>query len=240
MLFEPVEHKAVIVATNYLFANTKEFYNEIIQKKLKEDYDIEFAKLEIKGDLPEGKINLEQMKEIFPIAMLTSNKNNTMAQLNVAEAKLSIDKENFKTNELTDLKKYLYDLIDLKSSDISALGLNFIAIFNLGQKKLKILNESIEDNMPNFKYNKTFQLILPLQIDNYIATYKIRKLKGGDNTQEDRLYQIDVNFNFDLSQLKTKEKLDKIEELLIEIETVYYHDFLEECNNLLKMNDEKR
>lgn len=125
-------------------------------------------------------------------------------------------------------------------SDIKAMGLNFISLFNLKDKKLKILNDNIDQYLPNFKKNIAFQLTLLLQLDDCIATYKIRKKSGGDDTNEDRIYQIDANLHFNVSLNRTQDKINKINDITDNIDTKYLPIFNQECNNILAMNDGKK
>ncbi len=93
--------------------------------------------------------------------------------------------------------------------------------------------------MPDFKKNRTFQLTLLLQLDDCVATYKIRKLSGGDDTNEGRIYQIDSNFHFDISLGKTQEKINKITSITQNLDKKYFPSFKDECNKILAMNDGK-
>ena len=96
----------------------------------------------------------------------------------------------------------------------------------------------IEQDDSNFSKNKTFQLILPLQLDGYVATYKITKNeKENPADEEPRQYTIDVNFHIDVqSTLKTTDKFDKITSNVNKISTYYYKEYLSDSENILGMN----
>ena len=123
-------------------------------------------------------------------------------------------------------------------SDIEAFGLNFSAEFKLGQIKLQLLNKDVE-KINDFKKNLTFEFVLPLDYkneDGSIATYRIRKSRDGDGVNEDRYYEVNVNFHFDLKNFSTIEKFTKIGKIKF---SDYYKKFLLTSQEFLALNDRR-
>lgn len=238
MKFEPINQKASVVVTNYNFINFESFFSELQVKKIAEQYELIISKVKISGDMPTDESFIRGLQSILPSKLKSKNTNIDLTFI-FGEGKLIISKDNFNLeNDFSNLQSLSEDLIDLKTSDIFAIGINFTSEFNLKKVKLQLLNKAVQD-IEDFEKNMTFQFILPLEYreENLIATYKIQKVKGGNNSGEDRIYQIDVNFHFDLHLLKTGEKDKKIKAVL---NADYYNRFLDKCQKFLSLNDEKK
>ncbi len=241
MTFNAIEQHIVVVVTNYLFNSNVEFENDDNSKIYMQKYGLNKILPDIKT--PIGNISpniVQQMQGVIPIVNYEDENKNLRLTYNDIDKNISFEVQKVNKDSIKLLKDAIKDFIDIKMSDIKAIGLNFISLYNLGDKKLKILNNDIEKYLPNFKKNIAFQLTLLLQLDDCVATYKIRKKSGGDDTNEDRIYQIDANLHFDISLGRTQEKINKINNITDNIDTKYFPIFSEECNNILAMNDGKK
>lgn len=78
-----------------------------------------------------------------------------------------------------------------------------------------------------------------MNIDDFQSTYKVRKISGGDETKEDRIYQIDANMHFQINKENTQEKINYTQNILNNLTEKYYKIFQEKCNQILEMNDEE-
>lgn len=241
MTFNAIEQHIVVVVTNYLFNSNIEFENDDNSKIYMQKYGLK--KIPPKINVPIGTIPsniIQQMQGVIPVVNYEDENKNFRLTYNDIDKNISFEVININEDNIKLLKDAIKDFIDLKMSDIKAMGLNFISLFNLKDKKLKILNDNIDQYLPNFKKNIAFQLTLLLQLDDCVATYKIRKKSGGDDTNEDRIYQIDANLHFNVSLNRTQDKINKINDITNHIDTKYLPIFNQECNNILAMNDGKK
>lgn len=230
--------KAILVATNYNFSSTEEFFETLESRNFVKKYDLQKVPVKIVGNIPAGSLFVPDISGFIPFSLIS---NNTKIKLvyNGPEAKLVIDKDKFCIdNDFENFKNLSIDVLDLKTSDIKAIGLNFSADFNLGNIKLNLLNNNVVE-IDDFEKNLTFEFVLPIDYpdENLVATYRIKKISGGDNTGEDRIYNISVNYHFDVFDLNTSEKISKIKTIL---EKNYYVKFMEKCQGFLNLNDSKK
>ena len=240
-MFNAFEQHIVVVVTNYLFNSNVEFENDNNSKIYMQRYGLNKILPDIKtptGNIPPNIV--QQMQGVIPIVNYEDEHKNLRLTYNDIDKNISFEVRRVNENSIKLLKDAIKDFIDIKMSDIKAMGLNFISLYNLGNKKLKILNNDIEKYLPNFQKNIAFQLTLLLQLDDCVATYKIRKKSGGGDTNEDRIYQIDANLHFDISLWRTQDKINKITDITNNIDTKYFPIFNEECSNILAMNDDKK
>lgn len=238
MSFNTINEKIIIVVTNYLYNSVAEFESDENCKLYMSNYHLE-KELPIiqSGNNPIPTPILQQIQSNLPIATYKTSDNRFKLTYNDLNKNITFEISEINDDSIIFIKKLVDSFVDLKMSDVKAIGLNFISQFDLGNNKLKILNDKIETYMPNFKKNRTFQLTLLLQLDDCVATYKIRKLSGGDDSGENRIYQIDSNFHFDVSLGTTQEKINKISAITDNLSRKYLSSFKNECNNILGMND---
>ncbi len=236
MAFEALNQQATIVVANYNYINSNLFLKELKNNRIIEKYELHEETF-TNSNVPNDPLLLQQLRNVFPIKLKSSNTDIYFQFMPAPDFKLSIFKDNFILDDFTNLKEIAEDLIDPQTSVISAIGLNFSAEFNLGDIKLQLLNSKVE-TIEDFDKNRTFEFVLPIEYknENLVATYTITKIKGGDNTGEDRYYEISVNFHFNLRGLKTEEKVKKIKDVL---NIDYYNKFLDKCQRFLALNDKK-
>ena len=240
MQFNAIEEKIIIVVTNYLYNSVTEFENDENCKMYMNNYCLTKVLPNIQtANMPIPSPILHQLQSALPVATYETPNKDLKVTYNDLDKNISFEISIVNKDYINTIKNVVDSFIDLKISDVKAIGLNFISKFNLGSNKLRILNNNIETYMPDFKKNRTFQLTLLLQLDDCVATYKIRKLSGGDDTNEGRIYQIDSNFHFDISLGKTQEKINKITSITQNLDKKYFPSFKDECNKILAMNDGK-
>jgi hypothetical protein len=233
--FEPLSQIATIIVTDYTYLNKDAFLNDLKRGNIISRYDVVEEEIKIDGEQKPSPFVIEQLKTVLP-QEFTARRNNIIFTFFPAEFKLSVVKKDFARENFPELVKITNDLLDRKVSEIGALGLNFVAEFNLQNIKLQLLNNNVE-SIKDFNKNSTFEFVLPLDYrdeDGSIATYRIRKSRGGGDTGEDRYYEVSVNFHFDFKELNTKAKFDKIEAILSE---TYYSKFLATSQEFLALND---
>lgn len=236
-MFEPKSIKSTIVALNFIFPNGADFFEKLREKGLIEKYNLkpEPQSFTVRSNIEPPKEVLNGISSFIPVSLVSAD---TLIKVIYVqqEYKLIVEKENFDNKCFDDYSKLINDLLDFKLSDISAIGFNFDAVYNLGNLKLNLLNTSIVDKIPDFTKNSTFEFVLPIDYKErgMIATYRIKKISGGDNTGEDRLYNIKVNYHYALANMTTTEKIQKINEI---ISINLYNEFLEKSNKFLELND---
>ncbi len=233
-MFEIINPKATLVATNYNFTSAIEFQQKLEERDIVSKYALEEQEAKFAGAIPPAAI-LKDMKPFFPL-MYCNKDTKIIVTYIQQEFKLSVEKNNISEENYGDYKSLCGEIIDLKLSDINAIGINYAGEFNLGKNKLQLLNNEILGEIPDFALNLTFEFALPIKYENrgLISTYKIRKISGGDDTNKDRIYKISVNNHFDISKLSTSEKSKKLEEILSEN---LYKEYLEKCQGFLRLND---
>ena len=234
MDFNSINTKTILVATNYLYNSIQEFEQCKCYKKYEEQHKLNKITPSIIGaplTMPP-----EMLQQMVPVTAYKINEVD-VSYSNI-EKVLATKIEETSKEKLVGLSNIFYEFLDSKISDISALGINFISQYNLGNRKLKVLNQDIDKHIIDFKKNKAFQVTLLLEYDDCNATYKIRKYSGGDNTGEPRIYQIDVNMHFDMYSKNTQEKINLTSNILNNLEGKYYKMFNEKCNQILEMSDE--
>lgn len=203
-------------------------------------YDIHEAKAELQGinDIPKEK--LDTLLKSLPIAVFTSQKHKFDIVLLENEQKLSFSILNFDIKNLCMINEIIDNLLDCNLSSISQIGFNFSNVFEFNNKKLKLLNENIEDITVGtekvWNKNKTFILTLPFDFDDHTSTYKIQKMLPiqGEKLKK-RIYKIDVNQNFTIEREKNLQKNSDIIAKIHRLESLYCNEFRNMCNEFLKM-----
>lgn len=237
-MFEAINPKATLVALNYNFANVGEFTGKLKAKNLLEKYSLKQTEqtIQIKSTNPPPLPIINDIRSFLPLTFI-SNDTTVKVIYTQQELKLVIDKQAINSDNFEDYKNLSYDFIDLKVSDISAIGMNYSAEFNLKENKLLLLNEETIQAVDNFDQNVSFEFILPLEDKKkgVLSTYRVRKIS--QNTDIDHIYEISVNFHFDLSDMSTANKAIKLEKI---IAIDFYQTFMKQCQRFLEVNNAKR
>ncbi len=236
-VFEAINPKAILIAVNYNFSSVDEFVNKLEEKSIIEKYKLEREEYQFQGQMPPEPI-LKSVQGFFP-CVYKSNDTTINIIYSQNEFKLSIQKDNLTINNFSEYLNLANDVIDLKLSDINAIGVNYQAQYNLGQNKLNLLNNEILTEIPDFSKNKSFEFVLPLEYPerNLIATYRIKKVSGGDNTGIDRIYEVRANFHFNIEKASTAEKMSILPNIL---SYELYKEFSEKSQGFLKLNNGER
>ncbi|MFN9691105.1 MAG: hypothetical protein ACK551_03290 [Vampirovibrionales bacterium] len=234
--YTAVSQKFTCVFLNYKHKDVESFETALKDRTIWERYNLREADTEIETDAPLHMIPV--LMKRFPLRTYKLESLDAKLEYVDFESKVMISKMDPTEEELQELEKFITEIADFKISDIEAMGINFITVYELPHKKLQVLNQNIEEVFPNFSKNKTFQLILPLQLDGYVATYQITKnVKEKPADEEPRRYTIDVNFHIDIeSTSTTTEKFKKITSNVAKISTDYYKEYLSDSENILGMN----
>lgn len=237
-MFEALNSKATLVAINYNFSSAKEFAEKLETKNILSRYGLHLQEMSFTGNgiLPPPPV-LNDIRSIMPYEYMSKDTSIRVAYTQ-NEFKLFIDKLGISTENFREFEELSKEIIDFKLSDITAIGINFSAEFNLGELKLNLLSNETIEAISDFSQNKTFEFVLPIEYPNrgLIATYRIRKVGGGDNTGEPRVYEIRVNYHFDISEMTTANKSVKIKDI---ISPVLYNEFLGKCKQFLSVNNGK-
>lgn len=236
-MYEMLNPKATLVALNYNFLSANEFIEKVSTKKLLEKYSLkrEEPSLKLKdGIIPPPQV-INDIRNFLPLSFLSNDTTikiiYTQQELKLVINKVGIDTDNFKNySELS------YDFIDLKMSDINAIGMNYSAEYNLKEDKLLLLSSEAVKAVPDFESNISFEVVLPIyESDNgVLKTYRIRK--SSKDEALDHIYEISVNYHFDVSQMTTAQKSEKIDQLL----SIHrYDEFCSQCQRFLEVNNGK-
>lgn len=230
-MFEPLNTKVSLIATNYQFQNSEEFKLKMDEKGLIEKYKLNSIS-PIKGEIPPKNI-LDQMQQFLPVIYSNDDIKLKLFYVN-QEARLIIEKQNIENDQDFIFKNLTNDVVDFKLSDIMQIGINFFCDYNLLNTKLTLLNNNIETKFPIFNNNCSFELVIPIDLKerNLVSTYRINKLSK--NNDKDKIYRISVNNHFDISELNTIDKAEKLKSIL---DQSLYIEFLENCQNILSMNN---
>lgn len=235
---EAINPKATLVALNYNFANTAEFMEKLKAKNILDKYALKQDKqtIEYQGPVPPPTPLLNDLRNILP---LTFTSEDTTVKIVYAqqELKLVIDKDNILECNFNEYKSLSYDFIDLKVSDINAIGMNYSAKFDMGKEKLLLLSAATVSAVRNFDKNISFEFILPIKDDEkgVLSTYRVRKIS--EDSAEKHIYEISVNFHFDISELSTAEKTNKLNEI---ISLNLYKEFEAQCQRFLGVNNGRK
>lgn len=229
MVFEVQNEKAIVVVLNYNFPNFQILCEDARNRKILTNYNFENRSmpLHVRGQVsPEF---LQQMALSSP-SMAISAETAVKMTFSPQEAKLILEKEHFnKESDFENFAAIAEGLIDSKISDITAIGLNFSAEFNLGALELNLFNNQLFE-IESFKKSASFEFILPVKYETHTATYRIVKSEN----QENNLYEIAVNCHFELSDRSAIERVKKIQSIL---GGYYYEAFLKTANEFLKLNN---
>lgn len=203
-------------------------------------YNISESKAEFKGNDDIPKEQLELLLKSLPIAVFTSEKYKFDIVLLENEHKLSFSILNFDIKNLGMINEIVDNLLDCNLSSISQIGFNFSSVFEFNNKKLKLLNENIEnitvETEKVWDKNKTFILTLPFDFDDHISTYKIQKMLPIEGeTPKKRIYKIDVNQNFEIKRENNMAKNADVIEKIHKLEPLYCNEYKNMCNEILKM-----
>jgi hypothetical protein len=234
--YTAVSQKFTCVFLNYKYKDVESFETALKDRDIWNEYKLSAVDPEIETDAPLHMI--PALIKSLPLRAYTSETLKAKLEYIDFESKIMISKINPTEEELRKLETFIAKIADFKISDIEAIGINFITVYELPHKKLQVLNQNIEKVFPNFSKNKTFQLILPLQLDGYVATYKITKeIKKEHEDEEPRKYTIDANFHIDIeSILTTPDKVQIITSNVNKISNYYYKEYLSDSENILGMN----
>lgn len=235
--FIPENFKTTLVAINYSFSSNNAFEDELVNKGIIERYNLQKVQpnIQINGSLPNDPMIMQQLAILTPCEYIT-DKTKIKLQYRGTETKLIIGKDNFnKEDDAEDFKKLSEDVLDLKISDIRAIGINYSADYNLGLTRLQLLNNEVEE-LEDFKNNITFEFVLPIEYKDKdeIATYRVKKISGGDDTDNDRIYNVSVNFHYKFDSYNTSKKVKRIEDIL---KLDNYNDYIKKANGFLNIND---
>lgn len=200
--------------------------------------------IDLQIKLPEEQI--KQLMSTIPVVIYTSENNDFEIIYLSHEKKLSFSiKENFNKVNKEDIKSIIDTLLGCNLSSFTQIGFNFINRFEFkNNEKLKLLNEDIEkvkiEDENIWEKNKTFILTIPFQFDDHISTYKIQKMIPINVPKDDkRIYQIEVNQNFDLgSNVNNLTKNNEIVRIIEQLDKLYSKEYKPMCNNFLKMHYE--
>ena len=236
-MFESQNIKVLLVAVNYNFTSPKEFAEKLETTDILNRYKLHLqdVKFDGSGTLPPQPI-LDDIRAMIPFVYVSED---TTVKVSYThnEFKLYIEKSNLSDDNFNEYQNLSNEIVDFKLSDITAIGINYSAEFNLGKNKLKLLSDKTVSSISDFDKNTTFELILPISYPErgLVATYRIKKISGGDNTEENRIYEIRVNFHFDLNNKSTVDKAKNTEEI---ISQNLYKEFLAKCEQILSVNNE--
>lgn len=193
----------------------------------------------------EINIPQEQIKQLIsniPLSIYTSERNNFEIIYLSHEKKLSFSiKENFDKSNKDDIKAIIDTLLGCNLSSFTQIGFNFISRYEFNNnEKLKLLNEDIEKikigDKNIWEKNRTFILTVPFQFEDHISTYKIQKMIPVNPPKDNRrIYQIDVNQNFNLGNVDNLTKNNEIVKIISQLESLYLEEYKTMCNNFLKM-----
>ena len=157
---------------------------------------------------------VDNIKESFPIAIFANDKIEIVFL--GPQRKLLLKAKNYNQLDNSLFTKLALFLYSWNMKKIKKVGINFSSNEILYNKKLKLLNPKIEE-IEDWDKNITFILTIPYKYDNYIANYKIQKLiRENEIEATDRVYQISVNFDFDLEKQNNSDNsniLEKIDSL---------------------------
>lgn len=222
--------------------NTNEFRNLFNSSEILKKLSIQekIPNLDLNVKLSEEKV--KQLISSIPVVIYTSEKNNFEIIYLSHEKKLSFSiKENFDKTNICDIKSVIDVLLGCNISSFTQIGFNFVDRYEFrNNEKLKLLNEDIEnikiEDSNIWEKNKTFILTLPFQFEDHVSTYKIQKMIP-INPQKDnkRIYQIEVNQNFNLGNVNNITKNNEIVTIIDQLENLYSKEYKPMCNNFLKM-----
>lgn len=227
---KPINPKATLVALNYNFSSIPEFIDKLKAKNILEKYSLkqENQTIQFTGNLPPAPI-IKDLRNFLPLTFISADTTVKIIYTQ-QELKLVIAKENILENNFQEYKNLSYDFIDFKISDINAIGMNYSAQFNLGKEKLLLLSQETVSAVPTFDKNISFEFILPLKDDTkgVLSTYRVKKVS--EETAQEHIYEISVNFHYDISELSTMDKTNKLNEI---ISLNSYKEFEAQCNRFL-------
>lgn len=232
-MFDILNPNASLVATNYNFQNSNEFKQKLEEKNIIEKFNLSSVEPKIQGPKPDETI-YSQIKGFLPVIYQSEDLKIQVIYTN-QDARLVVEKINLTKDTYKSFQDLSSDITDFKLSDIKEIGLNFFGNFNLKNNKLLLLNSQIANNLTDFSKNKNFEIVLPLDFSerNLTSTYRVTKISGGDNSDNDRIYRISVNNHFVLGSLSTIDKIEKLKEIL---SYSLYEEFLKNCQSILRIN----
>ena len=231
MFFQPENEKITAVILNYNFPNGQTFRENPIIKRVFEACGFEERSIPVNIHGPVTPDVLNHLSASSPCRAV-SPENGFALTFVPQEARLILEKDPFfKDVDFENLKNILGTeaLSGAKISDISAIGLNFSAEFNFGQKRLQLFNDAIL-GVDAFSRNLTFELLFPAKYEGYVATYKMREIAS---SSEDKRYEISVNFHFELMNFGPRDKLYRVDEIL---GGDYYSEFLKTADDFLGLH----
>lgn len=237
--YKLTNESASIVLVGYPLQVT-DFRNLFKKNDFLTKFDICEAKPELQGLDNIPKPQLEHLLNNLPIAVFTSKKYKFDIVLLENEHKLSFSILNFDIKNLEMVNEVIDNLLNCNLSSISQIGFNFSSVFEFSNKKLKLLNENIENMTVGtekvWDKNKTFILTLPFDFDDHTSTYKIQKMLPLEGeTPQKRIYKIDVNQNFEIKRENNMAKNSDIITKIYKFESLYCNEYRNMCNEFLKM-----
>ena len=222
--------------------DTNKFRELLNKSKIIKKLNIKEQKPNINLNIDLPKDEIKQILSNIPIVIYSSEDNHFEIIYLLHEKKLSFSiKNNFWQKYKDDIKEVIDTLLGCNLSSFTQIGFNFIDRYEFEHnKKLKLMNENIENiklgDKNIWEQNKTFILTIPFQFDDHVSTYKIQKMIP-INIQKNnkRIYQIEVNQNFNLENINNLTKNNEIIKIINKLEDLYSEEYKPMCNNFLKM-----
>lgn len=211
MMFEKVSAAIVFLGFDKTISEFREIMktNDLISSLQLTQQKIKFNIVDENNDCPAEVVN--NIKENFPIAIF-SNDNIEIMFLG-PQQKLLLKAKNYNQLDVSIFVKIALFLYSWNMTKIKKVGINFSSNETFVNQKLKLLNPEIEKT-EDWNKNVTFILTIPYKYDNYIANYKIQKLvRENEEDTTDRVYQISVNFDFDLKRQNSTDNSNILEDV---------------------------
>lgn len=227
-----ISESAAFVVTNCDFKSDIDFKEELKQSETLKEIG-EIKDIAIKANIP------LPMNFPLPVAALQIGSANVVYV--VPNKRVSIEVSDYLTGK-DSIKALLNAISNMRLPEINAIGLNFTARYNTGEKRLNMFNSCIHKKFPDWSNNTGFEVLLPLDLDNKWgckATYKISKIAGGNNENgefEEYIYEIFSNYHFKVTSDKAKLtlRLNELEVILGRIDTLH-NDFDEKCEKIIEL-----
>lgn len=237
-----LKESASIVLVGYPL-NTKDFRKLINDARLL-DYEFQEVKPNILNNINLSSEDLNKLIDEIPIVIFSSQKYGLDLLLLQNEKKLSLSIQNFKIEKLASIENVIDILLNFNLSALVQIGFNFLSVYELERTKLKLLNEQIEklsiNNIEVWNKNKTFVLTLPFDFEDHISTYKIQKMLPIEGEKPNkRIYQIDVNQNFNIDRENNLAKNNDVINIIKRLEPLYSNEYKPMCKEFLKLKYEQ-
>lgn len=230
---EIISNKACFTIDNCSFMGIENFRKKFENSERLKELTKDISELNIIV-----KVNGLEIKDTNQIPLIVYGNQKLQIRYDDLNEQISIDTNDYGSQKEL-MKELLQVLCQFKIQDTTSISFKFLKDCDNGKDKLQIFTQNIND-FPNWSYNDGFEVVIPIQAPEtgYTETYKISKVKGGDNggNFENYVYRVVGNYKYkiDENEVDLQARIKLIDEIIGNIANIYAN-FSNVCTKTMEL-----